>query len=43
MAEENVQSKTLLAQNIQKIWDTLKRLNLKIIGTQEGEETSLKT
>ena len=31
----------ILAQNIQEIWDTVKRPNLKMIGT-EGEETQVK-
>lgn len=31
-----------LTQNMQEIWDTMKRLNLRIIGIKEGEETQLK-
>lgn len=30
------------AQNIKKIWESLKRSNLQIIGIEEGEETSSK-
>ena len=28
--------------NVQEIWDTMKRPNLRIIGIEEGEETHLK-
>jgi hypothetical protein len=35
--KENVKSQTFLTQNIQEIWDTMKRPNLKII----REETQL--
>lgn len=31
-----------LTQNMQEIWDTMKRLNLRIIRIKEGEETQLK-
>ena len=34
--EENIKSNKSLTQNIQKIWDTMKRPNLRIIGTEEG-------
>ena len=40
--KENVKSKKFLTQNIQEIWDTMKRPNLKIIGIEEGEESQLK-
>jgi restriction endonuclease len=39
--KENVKSKKFLTQNIQKIWDTVKRPNLRIIGIEEGEESQL--
>jgi hypothetical protein len=32
--------KKVLAQNIQEIWGSMKRLNLRIIGREEGEESS---
>ena len=32
-----------LTQNIQEIWDTMKRQNLRIIGIKEGEEIQLKS
>lgn len=39
--KENVKSKTYLARkkNIQEIWDTMKRTNLKVIGIEEGNAT----
>ena len=39
--KENAKSKKFLTQNIQKIWDTMKRPNLKIIGIEE-EDSQLK-
>jgi hypothetical protein len=33
--------KKLLTQNIQEIWDTMKRPNLRIIGMEEDEESQL--
>jgi hypothetical protein len=41
IVKENVKSKKFLTQNIQKIWDTMKRYNLRIIGLEEGEESLL--
>jgi hypothetical protein len=38
----NVKSEKLLAQNIQEIWDTVKRPNLRIIEIEEGEESQIK-
>ena len=38
LAKENVKSEKFLTQNIQEIWDTMKRTNLRIIGIEEGEE-----
>lgn len=35
---ENVKSKELLTQNIQEIWDIIKRPNVKIKGIDKGEE-----
>ena len=35
--KENVKSNKLLTQNIQEIWDTMKRPNLRIIGIEEVE------
>ncbi|ERE81613.1 Transposase, L1 containing protein [Cricetulus griseus] len=40
--KENLKSNKSLTQNIQEIWDTVKRPNLRIIGVEEGEETLLK-
>ncbi|ERE67187.1 GTPase IMAP family member 3-like protein [Cricetulus griseus] len=37
--KENLKSNKSLTQNIQEIWDTVKRPNLRIIGIEEGEET----
>lgn len=37
--KENVKSKKIVTQIIQEIWDTLKRLNLRI---EEGEDSHLK-
>jgi hypothetical protein len=34
--KENVKAKKFLTQNIQKIWNTMKRPNLQIIGEEEG-------
>ncbi|KAL6081673.1 hypothetical protein STEG23_005580 [Scotinomys teguina] len=35
--KENTKSKKVIRQNIQEIWDTMKRPNLRIIGIEEGE------
>jgi hypothetical protein len=35
--KENVKNKNLQTQNIQEIWDTIKRLNLRIIWIEEEE------
>ena len=42
LVEENIKSNKFLTQNIQKIWDTMKRQNLRLIGIEEGEELLLK-
>lgn len=39
----NIKSKNLLADNVQKIWDTIKRPNLMIRETEEREEAQLKS
>ncbi|KAL6037201.1 hypothetical protein STEG23_016771 [Scotinomys teguina] len=39
--KENTKSKKVIKQNVQEIWDTMKRPNLRIIGI-EGEEYQLK-
>ncbi|KAL6073026.1 hypothetical protein STEG23_000444 [Scotinomys teguina] len=36
--KENTKSKKAITQNVQEIWDTMKRPNLQIIGLEEGEE-----
>ena len=40
--KDNAKSKTLLTQNIQEIQDTMKRINLRIIGMEESEDSQLK-
>ncbi|ERE84498.1 LINE-1 type transposase domain-containing protein 1 [Cricetulus griseus] len=40
--KENLKSNKSLSQNIQEIWDTVKRPNLRIIGIEEGEEIQLR-
>ncbi|KAL6080965.1 hypothetical protein STEG23_016230 [Scotinomys teguina] len=40
--KENTKAKKVITQNIQEIWDTIKRPNLRIIGIEEGEEYHLK-
>ncbi|MFU1867910.1 RBD-like domain-containing protein [Enterococcus faecium] len=40
--KENLKSNKSLTQNIQEIWDNVKRPNLRIIGIEEGEEIQLK-
>ncbi|KAL6089685.1 hypothetical protein STEG23_026096 [Scotinomys teguina] len=40
--KENTKSKKVITQNVQEIWDTMKRPNLRIIGIEEGEEYQLK-
>ncbi|KAL6046108.1 hypothetical protein STEG23_023652 [Scotinomys teguina] len=40
--KENTKAKKVITQNIQEIWDTMKRPNLRIIGIEEGEEYHLK-
>jgi hypothetical protein len=38
LVEDSVKSKPLLTQNILKIWDTMKRKNLRMIAIEEGEK-----
>ncbi|KAL6045228.1 hypothetical protein STEG23_009520 [Scotinomys teguina] len=40
--KENTKSKKVITQNVQEIWDTMKRPNLRIIEIEEGEEYQLK-
>ena len=40
--KENTKTKKIITQNVQEIWDTMKRPNLRIIGIEEGEEYQLK-
>ncbi|KAL6050868.1 hypothetical protein STEG23_017880 [Scotinomys teguina] len=40
--KENNKSKKVITENVQEIWDTMKRPNLRIIGKEEGEEYQLK-
>ena len=42
VVKENVKSKIFLTKIIQKIWDTKKRLKLRIIVIEEEEETQVK-
>ena len=38
--KENAKCKKILTQSIQEIQDTMKRLNLRIIGVEENEDFS---
>ena len=38
-AKKYTKSKKLVAQNIQEIWDTMKRHNLRMIGIEEEQQT----
>lgn len=40
--KENVKCQKLQARNLQELWDTMERSNLRIIGIEEGEETQVK-
>jgi chromosome segregation ATPase len=40
--KENAKCKKLLTQNIQKIQDTMRRLNLRIIGIEDSKDSQLK-
>ena len=40
--KENIKSKSLVLQNSQETWDSMKRSNTRIICTKEGEATYFK-
>jgi hypothetical protein len=40
--DKNAKCKKFLTQNIQEMWDTMKRPNLRIIGIEEGEHSQFK-
>ncbi|KAL6084097.1 hypothetical protein STEG23_018682 [Scotinomys teguina] len=40
--KENTKTNKAIKQNVQEIWDTMKRPNIRIIGIEEGEEYKLK-
>ena len=40
--KENEKCEKILTQNIQEIQDTMRRLNLRIIGVEESEDSQLK-
>ena len=42
LIKENSKSNKFLTQNIQEIWDTMKRPNLRIIEVEEGDKLKLK-
>ena len=42
LIKENSKSNKSSSQNIQEIWDTIKKPNLRIIGIEEGEELQIK-
>ena len=42
LIKENTKSNKFSSQNIQEIWNTIKRPNLRIIGVEQGEELQLK-
>ena len=42
LIKENSKSNKFSSQNIQEIWDTIKKSNLRIIGIEEGEELQIK-
>ena len=42
LVKENGKSNKFSAQNIQEIWDTIKKPNLRIIGIEEGKELQIK-
>ena len=41
-AREDAKNKKILTQNVQKIQDTMRRPNLRIMGIEEGEEYQLR-
>ena len=42
LIKENSKSNKFSSQNIQEMWDTIKKTNLRIIGVEEGEELQIK-
>ena len=42
LTKENSKSNKFSSQNIQELWDTIKKPNLRIIGVEEGEELHFK-
>ena len=42
LTKENSKSNKFSSQNIQEIWDIIKKPNLRIIGVEEGEELQIK-
>ena len=42
IGQKNGKSIKNLTQNVEEIWDTMKRWNLRIIGIEEGEEIEFK-
>jgi hypothetical protein len=42
LVKENAKILKCVTQNMQEIWDTMKRPNLRIIGKEEGEDSQLK-
>ena len=42
LVKENGKSNKFSSKNIQEIWDTIKKPNLRIIGIEEGEELQIK-
>ena len=43
LTKENSKSNKFSSQNIQKLWDTIKKSYLRIIGVEEGEELRSKS
>ena len=42
LIKENGKSNKFSSQNIQEIWDTIKKPNLRIIGVEEGDKLQIK-
>jgi hypothetical protein len=42
LVKENAKFKKFPAQNIQEIWDTMKRQNPRIVGIEKGEDPQFK-
>jgi hypothetical protein len=42
MVKENIKCKKFLTQNIKKIWDTIKRPNVRMIGIEESKDSKFK-